>query len=176
MAQMDAAAIHVRLWPQDVREVVELALDDLRTLLRGREVSVSIAPEVREVAMDRELVRRVLRHLIENAAQYSQAGSPIEIGGCIDGSRLVIEVEDHGQGIDAAEQAAIFDRFYRGRGLALQVRGTGMGLAIVRSILQAHGGGIEVVSRPGAGSKFRFWLPLAAESADREVENREVEK
>jgi two-component system, OmpR family, sensor histidine kinase KdpD len=176
MAQMDAAAIHVRLWPQDVREVVELALDDLRTLLRGRQVSMSIAPEVREVAMDRELVRRVLRHLIENAAQYSQAGSPIEISGCIDGSRLVIEVEDHGQGIDAAEQAAIFERFYRGRGLALQVRGTGMGLAIVRSILQAHRGGIEVVSRPGSGSKFRFWLPLNVESIEREMANREVEK
>jgi two-component system sensor histidine kinase KdpD len=78
-------------------------------------------------------------------------------------------VADRGEGIDDLEQSMIFDKFYRGRGQRYRVQGTGMGLAIVKAIVEAHGGGIEVTSRLGHGSVFSFALPLnfAPESAPR---------
>jgi len=76
--------------------------------------------------------------------------------------RLLVTVADRGPGIEPGEQPFVFDKFFRGtkqRGLAA---GTGMGLAIVKAILEAHGGGIELKSRAGEGARFTFWLPLEA--------------
>jgi two-component system, OmpR family, sensor histidine kinase KdpD len=159
MAQLDTDGIEVRLRPQEVREVIELVLEDCHELLRGRPVTVDLAPDLPLVALDRELVRRVLRHILENAARYSPPGSPVEISAVLSDDRLLVGVTDHGQGIDQAEQAYIFDKFYRGSRNRL-LHGTGMGLAIARAILRALGGGIDVVSLPGQGATFNFWVPI----------------
>jgi two-component system sensor histidine kinase KdpD len=111
------------------------------------------------ILLDRELIRRVLRHLLENAARYSPAGSPVHIGAALEADRLRVSITDQGQGIDDAEQAYIFDKFYRGSRHRL-LHGTGMGLAIAKAILRAHSGGIEVVSHRGQGATFTFWVPL----------------
>jgi signal transduction histidine kinase len=76
------------------------------------------------------------------------------------GDRLEFRVEDEGEGIDAVDLPFIFDKFYRGKNSAGKGKGTGMGLAINRAILAAHGGEIEVESTPGHGTCFRFWVPL----------------
>jgi two-component system sensor histidine kinase KdpD len=124
--------------------------------------------------MDRELVRRVLRHILENASKYSPAGSPIEIDAELQGYRLMVSVTDHGPGIDDAEISRIFEEFFRGKSHGARVQGTGMGLAIVKAILRAHHGGIEVRSRVGTGSIFTFWLPVtAAESQVDEAQMNE---
>jgi two-component system sensor histidine kinase KdpD len=165
MAQLDAIGIHIRLRPQKLREVVEMALEDSRLLLRGHPVSVEVLPDLPAVSMDRELIRRVFRHLLENAAHYSPAGSPIEISATLSSDRLLVTVADHGQGIDEGEQPYIFDKFYRGNHPRQHSQGTGMGLAIAKAILQAHQGGIDVVSHPDKGAAFTFWIPVkAAES------------
>ena len=109
---------------------------------------------------DPHLLGRVLRHLLENAARYTPPGSRILLRSRRDGDRLEFSVEDEGPGIDAADLPFIFEKFYRGRRGASKGKGTGMGLAIVRAILAAHGGGIEVESDPGEGACFRFWVPL----------------
>jgi two-component system sensor histidine kinase KdpD len=113
------------------------------------------------IPLDRDLIRRVLRHLLENAVRYSPAGSPVRIGAVIEAERLRVSITDLGQGIDEAEQAYIFDKFYRGSRQRL-LHGTGMGLAIAKAILRAHSGGIEVVSHRDQGATFTFWVPFNA--------------
>jgi two-component system, OmpR family, sensor histidine kinase KdpD len=159
MAQLDTEGIEVRWKPQRLQEVIELALEDCRALLRGRPVTVELPPAMSEIPLDRELIRRVLRHLLENAARYSPAGSPVRIGAALETDRLRVSITDQGQGIDDAEQAYIFDKFYRGSRHRL-LHGSGMGLAIAKAILRAHSGGIEVISHRDQGSTFTFWVPL----------------
>jgi two-component system sensor histidine kinase KdpD len=163
MAQLDTDGIEVRLKPQQLQEVIEIALDDCRSLLRGRSVEVELPP-MPLVPLDRELIRRVLRHLLENAARYSPSGSPVRIGAALEADRLRVSITDLGQGIDEAEQVYIFDKFYRGSRQRL-LHGTGMGLAIAKAILRAHSGGIEVVSHRGQGATFTFWVPAGPRSA-----------
>jgi two-component system, OmpR family, sensor histidine kinase KdpD len=159
MAQLDTDGIEVRLKPQPLQEVIDMALEDCHALLRGRPVTVELPPDMPSVSLDRELIRRVLRHLLENAARYSPPGSPVRIGAVLHPDRLLVSITDQGQGIDEAEQAYIFDKFYRGSRQRL-LHGTGMGLAIAKAILRAHSGGIEVVSHRDQGATFTFWVPL----------------
>ena len=114
MAQLDTDGIEVRLKPQRLQEVIDMALEDCHALLRGRPVMVELPPDMPSISLDRELIRRVLRHLLENAARYSPAGSPVRIGAALEADRLLVSITDQGQGIDEAEQAYIFDKFYRG--------------------------------------------------------------
>jgi two-component system, OmpR family, sensor histidine kinase KdpD len=157
MAQLDTDGIEVRRKPERLQEVIEQALEDCRAVLRGRPVAVDLPPTMPAILLDRELIRRVLRHLLENAARYSPAGSPVRISAMLESERLLVSITDQGQGIDEEEQAYIFDKFYRGRRQRL-LHGTGMGLAIAKAILRAHGGGIEVVSRRDQGATFTFWV------------------
>jgi len=107
---------------------------------------------------DPHLLGRVLRHLLENAGRYSPPGSRIVLRAWRGADRLEFAVEDDGPGIDAADLPYVFDKFYRG--CKAGGKGTGMGLAIARALLEIHGGGIDVVSAPGHGATFRFWVPL----------------
>jgi two-component system, OmpR family, sensor histidine kinase KdpD len=159
MAQLDSDSIEVRLVPQPLEEIVDTVLEDCHALLRGRPVQIDIPSDLPPLSLDRELIRRVLRHLLENAARYSPPGSPVAIKAAQDADRLHISVTDHGPGIDERDQPYIFDKFYRASRHRL-MHGTGMGLAIARAILRALGGGIDVVSRPGDGATFTFWVPL----------------
>jgi len=160
MAQLDAASIHVQARPESMREIIEVALEEAQPLLDDRTVDVDIPENMPDVAMDRRLVGRALHHLIENAAMYSPSGSPLRIGSRVEDHRLLVSVEDHGSGIEDFEQPLIFNKFYRGRNQKPGISGTGMGLAIVKAIMVAHGGGIEVHSRPPQGALFTIWLPF----------------
>jgi two-component system, OmpR family, sensor histidine kinase KdpD len=162
MAQLDTDGIEVRPILQPLQVVIDIALDDCHVLLRGRPVEVDLPPAMPAIALDRELIRRVLRHLLENAARYSPPGSPVRIGATLQTDRLLVSIADQGQGIDDAEQAYIFDKFYRGSRQRL-LHGTGMGLAIAKAILRAHGGGIDVVSHRDQGATFTFWVPIHPE-------------
>jgi two-component system, OmpR family, sensor histidine kinase KdpD len=164
MAQLDAETIQVKPQPQNVRVLIENVLEEMRPLLRDHAVQIDIAPDLPRIPLDRALIGRVLRHILENATRYSPAGSPIAICASRDEGRLLISVADRGPGIDPSEQPFVFDKFFRGKKQQTQSAGTGMGLAIVRAILEAHGGGIELASRAGEGTRFTFWLPLAPAS------------
>jgi two-component system sensor histidine kinase KdpD len=159
MAQLDSESLQVRPEPQSLREVIDLALEDTRSLVRSRAIEVNVPEDQPLVAMDRELVRRVLRQLIENAAKYSPANLPISLSSELLEDRLVVTVSDRGSGIDAADQPFVFDKFFRGKQRE-RVQGSGMGLAIAKAILRAHGGGIDVSSSAERGTSFRFWLPV----------------
>jgi two-component system, OmpR family, sensor histidine kinase KdpD len=163
MAQLDSESIQVKPQPEDIRELIAMALEESRPLLGERPEQIDVPDGLPHVSIDRVLLRRVLRHLIENAAKYSPPGSPLRIHARIEGYRLLVSVEDQGHGIDATEQPFIFDKFFRGKNQKTGTSGTGMGLAIVKAIMAAHGGGIEVISQPGEGSTFTFWLPVVQE-------------
>jgi two-component system, OmpR family, sensor histidine kinase KdpD len=159
MAQLDSDGIEVRPRLQRLQEVIEMALEDCRALLRGRPVTVELPSDLPSISLDGELIRRVLRHLLENAARYSPPGSLVRIGAELQADRLLVSITDQGQGIDEAEQPYIFDKFYRGSRQRL-LHGTGMGLAIAKAILRAHSGGIDVVSQRDQGATFTFWVPV----------------
>jgi two-component system, OmpR family, sensor histidine kinase KdpD len=160
MAQVDALAVTVSTSPQYAHALFEQALEESRSALAGHPVTVDVDEPDIPVWFDSHLISRVLRHLIENAARYSPSGSPIVLRSRRADSRLIFTVEDCGAGIDAADLPLIFEKFYRGRQGKTAGKGTGMGLAITRAILQAHGGGIEAETTLGKGTTFHFWIPL----------------
>jgi two-component system sensor histidine kinase KdpD len=123
-------------------------------------VNIEVEGEDEPAWFDPHLLGRVLRHLLENAASYTPAGSKVSLSSQREKDRLEFSVADNGPGIDALDLPLIFEKFYRGKKGATSGKGSGMGLAIARAILAAHGGGIEVTSVPGQGAKFRFWVPL----------------
>jgi len=162
MAELDAESVKIERQAQDVLDLMETTLEELRPVLGGRRVDVQIPDDLPRVPMDRELVRRALRHVLENAIRYSPPESFVALSAARESDRLLLSITDQGPGIDPAEQLFVFDKFYRGRQHRTSIKGSGMGLAIAKAILEAHGGGIALSSKPGKGSQFTLWLPLAA--------------
>jgi two-component system sensor histidine kinase KdpD len=159
MAQLDTQEVHMTFGPMSVEELVKQAMGDCSNLLDGREVKVDLPP-LPPVKADADFITKVLTNLIENATKYSPAGSPIFISADRRGEMISVSVADRGIGIDLSEQSLIFERFYRASVPSQQTWGTGMGLAISRAIIEAHGGMLSVTSRLGEGSVFSFTLPV----------------
>jgi two-component system, OmpR family, sensor histidine kinase KdpD len=157
--QLVLGAVQINPQPQKLRKLLSLVLGQARSWLRQHKVRTRISDALPSVSMDGELVGRVLRHLLENAVGYSPPGSTIEISGKIEDDRLVVIVADEGPGVHEADVPFIFEKAFRGRNQRMHTQGTGMGLAITRAILDAHGGGINVVNSPGHGMTFTFWIP-----------------
>jgi len=164
MAELDAHDIKLNLQPHSIRRVIEMALDEVQ--LRDHPVDVRLAESLPEVELDMDRIGKVLHHLLENAAKYSEAQTPIFISAEVSKGRLVTSIADRGIGVDDMERLMIFDKFYRGQGQRYRVQGTGMGLAIAKAIVEAHGGSIEVTSQPGHGSVFSFSLPISSALQD----------
>ncbi len=161
MAQLDAREVKLDIRPHPVRAAVDAALADLAEVLHHNPVEVRLPESLPLARMDLTYITKVLRHLLENAVKYSEEGSPIFISAEAGEGTLTINVADRGAGIDDLEQSMIFDKFYRGRERRGLVPGTGMGLAIVRAIVEAHHGRITCTSQVGHGSVFSFTLPIA---------------
>ncbi len=176
MAQLDAQGIKVNRKVQSVADVFEQVLEDSRPVLGDHSVVVEGVDSIPPLLFDRELVRRVIRHLIENAAKYSPPRTAIHVSAELEDTRLSVSVADEGHGIDEADRPFIFDKFYRGRGLRKRVQGTGMGLAIARAIVTAHGGAIELSSRPEQGTAFTFWIPVETVPALEKAQSKSAEK
>ncbi len=104
--------------------------------------------------------RVFLRQLLENAARFTPPGGRIFLRSWRSSTALEFVVEDTGPGIDPHDLPFVFEKFYRGRSGANKSKGSGMGLAISRAILIAHGGGIKASSAPRKGARFHFWIPL----------------
>jgi len=147
--------------PTGLGDVLTAALETVEPLLQSRQQTLdsSGAAEVLAVMADRRYVRNVLVNLLTNASKYSPEGTAIQlIAEPFDGE-VRVTVVDHGPGLPPEVQDGLFDRFYRVR--AGEERGIGLGLAIAKGIVEAHGGRVGVSSRPGEGSQFWFTLPLA---------------
>jgi two-component system, OmpR family, sensor histidine kinase KdpD len=162
MAQLDANKVEFRFESAPVAVPVQEALDELKQLLVQHPVEVRIPAGLPDARMDSPHVKEVLVHLLENAAKYSPAGAPIRITAEAKDKdqTITISIADRGPGIDDFERSLVFEKFYRGRNQRVQVHGTGMGLAICKAIVEAHGGRLAVTSQLGHGSVFYFTLPI----------------
>jgi two-component system sensor histidine kinase KdpD len=160
MAEIDANVVQVHAVPQHARALLDQAVEESRKILSSHRVNIEVEGDDGPAWFDPHLLGRVLRHLLENAARHTPAGSRIGLKSWRAGEHLEFCVEDNGPGIDSADLPLIFEKFYRGKEGIRKNKGSGMGLAITRAILLAHGGGIEVESRSGNGASFRFWVPL----------------
>ena len=160
MAQLDAGMFKLDLQPHTIRHSLDPALEDAKSSLENHPLEVIVPSGLPKVRIDVQRIREVLMHLLENAGKYSAAGAPIKVTSEVKGDQLVTSVADRGPGIDSFEQSLIFEKFYRGQNQRYSAPGTGMGLAIAKVIVEAHGGTIGVVSQLGSGSVFSFSLPL----------------
>lgn len=161
MGQLDAGKFSLELRPNNIGEAIETAVQHSRSALKDHTIEVVVPPGLPLAQFDMTRIREVLIHLLENAGKYAPAGTPIRVSAALEKGQIVASVADRGPGIDAFEQSLIFDKFYRGADQRYTAPGTGMGLAICKVLVEAHGGRISVVSQPGSGSVFSFTLPLA---------------
>ncbi len=162
MAQLDAQGVKLEIEPYSLGDAIHAALEESKQVVQQHPVETRLPEKLPLVNMDLFMIKKVISHLLENAAKYSESGSPIFISAEVTGGRVVVSVADRGAGIDDLERSMIFDKFYRGQSQRYRVQGTGMGLAIVKAIVEAHGGRISVTSQLGSGSVFSFGLPIAA--------------
>jgi len=160
MAQLDANKVEFRFASAPIANTVAEALEEMKQLLVHHPIDVRIPSDLPNARMDSAHIKEVLVHLIENAAKYSPAGAPIRITAEVKDEAITVSIADRGPGIDDFEQSLVFEKFYRGRNQRVQVHGTGMGLAICKAIVEAHGGRLGVTSQLGHGSVFYFSLPL----------------
>ena len=160
MAQLDANKVEFRFASAPIANTVAEALEEMKQLLVHHPIDVRIPSDLPNARMDSAHIKEVLVHLIENAAKYSPAGAPIRITAEVKDQAITVSIADRGPGIDDFEQSLVFEKFYRGRNQRVQVHGTGMGLAICKAIVEAHGGRLGVTSQLGHGSVFYFSLPV----------------
>lgn len=161
MTRIDSGGLHVKREWVPLVELVGSALNRLDAALAGRQVAVDLPPELPLLPVDAVLFEQVLVNLLENASRYTPAGSPIDISAAARDDAVVIEVADRGPGLPPGEEERVFEKFYRGR--AVGGGGVGLGLAIVRGIVEAHGGTIRFEHREGGGALFRMAIPLVGQ-------------
>ncbi len=159
MTRVAAGALVPKKEWHPLDEIVGVALNRLEERLTGREVMVTLPADLPPLPIDAVLVEQVLINLLENALKYTPSGSPIAIAAAVDGEGVRIDVADRGPGVVERERTQIFEKFYRSRP-DVSDGGAGLGLAICRGIVAAHGGKIWVEPGDVGGANFRFWLPL----------------
>jgi len=160
MAQLDAQQVQMHFAPISVLRLVNQARETCSSIEENHPLKITVLTDI-EIYADGDFLKKVICNLLENAAKYSESGTPITISVERRGESIAVSIADRGVGIDPSEQTLIFERFYRARQYGGDTGGTGMGLAISRSIIEAHGGEITVTSQPGKGSVFTFEIPVA---------------
>lgn len=166
--RMESGRKQYRLECHDAYQLVRDTVADFieQAQANGFSVEASLAPAEDyfppRVQVDDEAFRRALRNLLENAMKYSPECRTVWVDGAIQGHKVLISVRDRGMGIDAEEEEAIFQKFVRGHAAKKAgIKGTGIGLAMVRQISEAMGGEIRLQSEVGVGSTFTIVLPLS---------------
>ena len=143
---------------QSLDDLVAMALQGMEERLAGRPVEVRIPQELPHVFVDASLMVQVFSNLFDNIAKHTPAGTRVLISAIVDGQFVRVTVDDDGPGLPPGEPARLFDKFQRGveEGTAV---GVGLGLAICKAIVTAHGGDIEALRREGGGARFELTLP-----------------
>ncbi len=175
LATIDAGSFELKLAPVKVCEVIEQAAQGVHERLKqaGITLDVRIDPDVDSIVADAPRVTQILYNLLSNAIGFSPEGGAIVLAARKDHAMLALTVEDRGCGIPEDYQAAVFDRF-ESRSHGSGHRGAGLGLSIVKSLVELHGGTVALASGPGRGTWVRVMLPLeqAGESRTEELHYR----
>lgn len=163
ISRIEGGKLRLHQSPQSMSGLIRVQLDRLGESLEGRKVVVEVPEDLPRVSVDPEFIGIVIGQLLNNALRYTPPGSPLAIRSRVEEGGIVTSIEDSGPGIPEPEQQHVFEKFYRGKEHRERIPGTGVGLAIAREIVRAHGGKIWVESQPGQGAKFLFSVPCAAE-------------
>jgi len=157
MMRLESGAVTVKKEWYLLDEVIESALNHVEDRLRNRPVTVRFRPDFLLVELDAVLIERVVISLLENAAKYTPPETPIDIAMSRGNGVVQIEVADRGPGLPPEQAQRGLDEFLFGR--PETSLGAGLGLAICRAIVEAHGGTIRAENRPWGGARFRFTVP-----------------
>jgi two-component system sensor histidine kinase KdpD len=164
MSRIEAGALDPRLVESSVGELVGPVVRRARAASPQR-VEVELPETLPPVLVDPVQLDQVLTNLLDNARRYA-AGGPVQVVAGQAGPAVELRVIDHGPGIPVPERERVFDQFYRLEGGRRRPEGTGMGLAICRGIVHAHGGSLRVETTPGGGATFVLTLPLSPRAAE----------
>jgi two-component system sensor histidine kinase KdpD len=179
MARIESGDVKLKLQWQPIEEVIGSALAASRAALADHAVQTHVPADLPLVQYDAVLIERVLCNLLENAGKYTPPGSTIAISAALHGMWLDIAVTDDGPGLPPGQEEAVFEKFTRGERESAKP-GVGLGLAICRAIVGAHGGTIRAADRPEGGAAFVFTLPLGTPPAppplDEEIEIEEQDE
>ncbi|HVY06987.1 MAG TPA: two-component system sensor histidine kinase KdpD [Burkholderiales bacterium] len=158
MARLQAGEVKLNRQWQPLEEVVGSALASVRRSLAAHVMHVDLEPGLPLVEIDAVLFERVLANLVENAAKFTPSGSEIRIEARVQGDEIRIVVADNGPGLAPGSEEAVFEKFTRGE-VESATPGVGLGLAITRAIVEAHGGRIWAERKPEGGARFAIALP-----------------
>jgi two-component system phosphate regulon sensor histidine kinase PhoR len=159
--EQDDEKKEIKLQKSPIRNVLQTAIGNCREKAKLKEITIDIACEQDISAMiDTRLLEQAVFNLLDNAINYSEQQSSVQVSVAVQDSEIIISVQDHGLGISKEHHSRLFERFYRAdKARNRKLGGTGLGLAIVKHIAQAHGGRVSVESAIGKGSTFSFYLP-----------------
>jgi two-component system sensor histidine kinase KdpD len=158
MTRLESGAIKVNKEWQSLEEIVGVALNRLGDRLNDHPLLLKLPGNLPLIPFDGLLLEQVFINLFENAMKYTPTGSPLELTASEDLYTVTVELADRGPGIPAGEEERIFEKFVRGRAAGA---GVGLGLAICRAVITAHGGAMWAENRPGGGAVFKFTLSAA---------------
>jgi two-component system sensor histidine kinase KdpD len=144
---------------------VESALEIVRRARPTHSFELERDAALPQIEADGDAVDRVVKNLVSNAVKYSSPGSRVGVTVRRLAGAVEIAVEDEGPGLAEAELARVFEPYYRAPGAATAARGTGLGLAVVRSLVEAHGGTVRAENRPAGGARFALRLPVGGPAA-----------
>ncbi len=143
-------------------DIVEGALSGAQPAIRERaiEVDVEVPDDLPSIKVDESAMRRAIQNLVDNAVKYAGDKRWVGLRAGVEGSEVFVRVEDKGTGIDKGDLPHVFEPFYRGRSVG-QIHGSGLGLSLVKQIVESHGGRVSVTTASGQGSIFTIHLPVA---------------
>jgi two-component system phosphate regulon sensor histidine kinase PhoR len=169
LSRIESVALPAEREPVDIRQIARRTIELLSASAQEKGVTVSLQDGEPGVVVpgDADGLERLVVNLIDNAIKYNQRGGSVNLRVERTADSALLQVTDDGIGIPADSLPRIFERFYRvDKGRSREEGGTGLGLAIVKHVVQAHGGAIEVESKPGRGTTFRVRIPLAPSEAN----------
>ena len=165
LVRLEAGAVQLKVEPLALADIAVAALQRVESTLAQHPIEVHIPPNLPTVRVDGLLIQEALENLIKNAAQHTPPGTTITISARLDGSDVRMTVADSGPGLPAGDPMLLFQPFQRGTA-DMSAAGAGLGLAICKTIVAAHGGTISAGNQSGGGAVFEFSLPIAMAGGD----------
>lgn len=161
LMRFESGQIALRRDTHALDDLIGAALARVEERLRDRPVRIDVPNELPVLQVDGTLIVQLLANIFDNAAKYTPAGSVVHVKARLEADRLQVVVDDEGPGFPSTDRERLFDKFQRGHDEG-SVAGAGLGLAICRAIIRAHGGHIRATDRPGGGARIEFFLPNTA--------------